>query len=450
MNLPRHYLRFGKFSEKDILQKHKDCFEAIVFNANSIAYYGKSLSTFMFIKNCEKKFFIDPMTYAFQLPLTKISDSKGYIKSSIKKLIKHYGQPITSKIKNSYQDSQPVTYDDFNNDEIIENFVENVLKFQENHLFYSADDSIKPYLEEFRDSISTKPVFLVAPYFYLESFNTKLLNLNKKFIRVSKELRSSSNFPIAGELVMTKELLEEMAKNHEIMDKVLEVYSEADILLFWIDDFNEHTQSLNNLKNLKQLISSFKKKFNSKPVINLYGGYFSELLIKSGLYGVVHGPEYGESRSVSPVGGGIPISKFYFPMLKRRLASNEIIWLLNGLNVNTARDFHKKVCQCKVCKKLIKGKSDIVDEFVKNYASVHPVQSNRYGFQREYPDLESIKNSLAHYLEVKKAEFKKIKESKIGSLLKELKESHKKVSKLGYFDEREIKYLLDWEKALKE
>ncbi|MFW9879752.1 MAG: hypothetical protein ACFFG0_42295, partial [Candidatus Thorarchaeota archaeon] len=69
MDIPRHSIRFGRSSEKRILETYQHTFKAVVLNAHSLAYFGRSLSTFIFIKSKGKSFFIDPLTHAFQHPL---------------------------------------------------------------------------------------------------------------------------------------------------------------------------------------------------------------------------------------------------------------------------------------------------------------------------------------------------------------------------------------------
>ncbi|MHA1660238.1 MAG: hypothetical protein ACTSUT_14095 [Promethearchaeota archaeon] len=448
MYIPKHYIRFGKSSEKKILEEHQDSFESVVINANTLAYFGKSLSTFIFIKGKQKIFFIDPMTHAFQHPLDKISGHSGEIKSSIKKLIDIYGEPLKSKI---IKEEVSVTANDFSDIYIIEKFTSSVLGFQSSHLFNSADKDFRSYLEdpEFKDLISTKPIFLVAPYFYLRSFDYKdWAKLNREFLEIAKKYLKSPE-KIAGELVLDKDLLDKLIKDNRIMNQILEIYESADGVLFWIDDFDEHKESIERLLGLKKFVKRFREKYPAKFLINLYGGYFSQLLLKAGLTGVVHGPEYGESRAVVPVGGGIPIAKYYFPPLKKRVPSNEVIWLLKYLNVRSKEDYYNKVCKCKVCKNLIKNKP--IENFIEHYGKVHPVEiKGRYGSQaREYPDIETIKNSLEHYLEVKKEEFRNIQNNNINSLLDELRNTYEEIKNLNYAEESEISYLDNWQKVLK-
>lgn len=447
MGIQRHYLRFGKSSEKKILEEHQDSFESIVINANTLAYFGKSLSTFIFIKGKQKNFFIDPMTHAFQHSLDKISDDKGEIRSSIKKLIDHYGNPINYSILNN---KRPVSPKDFSSNKIKNSFTKKVLDFQKEHLLYSADKDFKSYLEDskFKKLIPTKPIFLVAPYFYLRESNYEnWLNLNKQFIEIAKGLEST--ITVASELVLNKNLFSKLIKENRIMNQIFDVYKSANGVLFWIDDFDEHKESAERLNELKKFVIEFKKKYPKKFIINLYGGYFSQLLLKLGLDGVVHGPEYGESRAVVPVGGGIPIAKYYFPSLKKRIPSNEVIWLLKYLNVKSKEDFKNKVCKCKVCKNLIKNKP--IENFIEHYGKVHPVViKGRYGTQvREYPDTETIENSLAHYLEVKKEEFRNIKESDIKSLLNKLENSYEEIKNLNFVEEKQFDYLMKWVTVLR-
>lgn len=444
MSIPRHSIRFGKSGEKKILERHQDTFESVVLNASALAYFGKSLSTFIFIKSKGKSFFIDPLTHAYQHSLDKISNKKGDIKPSIEKIIQLYGDPLRDVI---LKRKVPLTPTDFSNKGIKNNFVEKTLQFQKKHLFNSLEEDLKEYLEddEFSDLISTTPALLVSPYFYIEKKNYKTwLPLNREFVELSKEMANSTD-QVFAELVIDEEIFNKIIKDTNFFEEVMRGYESADGLLFWIDKFDEHQEKLVFLKHVTQFVKKIKEKFPDKPLINLYGGYYSQLLLKFGLDGVVHGPEYGESRGVVPVGGGIPIAKFYYPEFHKRIPSNDVITWTESQKIYKPETFVKEICSCKVCRSLIK--EDVRKDFIEQYGKTKPIFVGTS--IREFPVQETTDNCLSHYLEVKNIEFKDIERKKLDELLKELEDTYRKFENEIWIDEEEIIHLDRWVDALR-
>jgi len=145
-----------------------------------------------------------------------------------------------------------------------------------------------------------------------------------------------------------------------------------------------------------------------REVINLHGGYFSVLaagaLGDSALTGVAHGPEFGESRGVVPVGGGIPISRYYVPELHSRIRYREAVSMFraNGW-LDSADRFHSEVCDCAECIQTLAGDSENFALF--GEGNVRSVK-RRHGLVRlEFPTTESKKRCLKHYLQRKHREF---------------------------------------------
>jgi hypothetical protein len=453
MTIPPHWIRFGKSVETKILKEHQDTFEGMVMNANSVAYFGRALSGFIFIQAKRKKFFIDPLTHAFQHPLDKIFSEKGEVRTSLKKLIDIYDEPLRSTILNR-DDPRPVIPGDFK-PEIIRKFTQNVLDFQRHHLFNCLEDDFKAYVEEFRDLLPSSPLFLTPPYFYMnepdnESFYKKWMGLNKQFVETSREITERSE-EIFGQFVIDQKLLLKMTGEKGLLQSFLEIYRAADGILLWIDELDEHKAFTDTLKALVHLVKSIKEKFPDKRLIALYGGYFSEMLMKIGVDGVVHGPEYGESRPVVPVGGGIAIAKYYYPSVKKRVPSNEVIPWLTHLNFSNAEVFYRNVCDCPFCKLNITDNA--INDFIEIYGKTDSVEMNtrwKKKIIREFPTIESSNNCLAHYLEVKKREFAKVKSNDLGTLVKELTEVYEKHK--DYFDtwidEVHFSHLKRWKEAL--
>lgn len=450
---PKHFIRYGRPIEQKTLQKHKSTFDGIVLNGNTLAYIPRALSLFVLVRNWQKNFFVDPITHAFQHPLIHISDSNGEIKSSIQKLIEIYGEFVGDAVLNK----RPVSHSHFVapvDKQKVQSFVSNVLTFQKDGLRESADPDFKEYFEDqaFTGILNCEPLLLIAPYFFMDAKNWQdWIPINKEMISISKQLGSDlANLAVFAEIVISKELLLEIKENENTLGEFLNSYKQADGFLLWIDEFDEHKADESIFQAFSSLVKSFRDAFPAKPIVNLYGGYFSQLLMKKGLTSVVHGPEYGESRSVVPVGGGIPIAKYYFPPLKRRIPSNEVVWLLRNLDINTKVKFSRKICACKICINEISGNNieEVVKSFLKTFGSVHPIIiKGRSGtIVREYPDSETQEFCLAHYLEIKKSEFDEISKKPIEKLLGNILKTYSKYS--DWLDDRDIAYLEYWKNAI--
>ncbi len=439
----KHWLRYGTAAEQKHMIEYKDKYDGIAINASMLAHTSKSIARFMYDEVNKKPYFIDPMTHAFQHDLGKITNDKGEIKASIQKLIDKYGIPIKEKIAKG----QPVKKDDFT-EENISTFTKNILNFQFSHIFASLSDELKPYVEYMGDT--KKPEWLISPYFYMTRLNYKnWYPLNKKLILESLKYKKQYNSNIYAQLVIDKDLLLDKV----FMSEILNDYSMSDGLIYWIDNFDETRVTEEELEAVYSFVKNYKLKNPDKEIYSLYGGYFSQLLLTFGLNGVVHGLEYGESRGVVPVGGGIPRSKFYLPALKKRIAGNVMAPIVHFESAN-ANEFYQNICNCVICKKNIKEisttRNEVTSNFSEKYLASKPIKINyKNGSSRatEFPLQESKIQCLYHYLEVKYDEFEEIETLDIIDLLKNLEKAKKEFEQ--YFSIDEIAYLSKWVNVLK-
>jgi len=221
---------------------------------------------------------------------------------------------------------------------------------------------------------------------------------------------------------------------------LLEVANQTKGVFYWIDNFDETKASIDDLKKLVEFVEKIEvEKYN------LNGGYFSELLKFKGLNGVVHGLEYGESREVVPVGGGIPVAKYYLPAIKKRLKAEEIIEVIFAKDIKNRMLFKDKICSCKKCDEIIGDDlNEVIESFLSIFATTKTFKhKNRV---REYPVQESKINSLYHYLYTKNDEFVKINTDSLENLLNELENSYKEFEPI--FADGFLEYLKIWKKVL--
>jgi len=245
-----------------------------------------------------------------------------------------------------------------------------------------------------------KPHIIIAPYFYMKP-NTfsEWIDVNLKLIDDCKEL--GNEIPLWAQVVIDPGLLFRSDNREKLIEKYINANCEG--ICLWVDDLDEHEADEDTLLGMVKFIKSIIK--SNKQIFIAYGGYFSAILTKLyGVTGICHGLEYGESRPVAPVGGGIPMAKYYFPPLHKRLRYNEALQILEAKGwLQDSKYFYDEVCNCQVCQEIIDGNMDNFSKFGES----KPVTFQRKGqtVTLNYPLPETKDRSLRHYLMCKKREF---------------------------------------------
>jgi len=464
MNKPVHILRYGTVGEKTQLGRAINAFDYLAINGNSAAYVSRAIAKFIvekFFSKKDKGFFIDPITYAFQqkihLLYNKSNKSEKILKKSIKKLIDIYQEPV-KKINND----EPILPSDFDEASVLEGFCTRVLDFQYNIISnYIDDNDLKEYLRYAAENMNGildnfHPEFLIAPYFYLNPNDMdfkKWLNLNVIFINKSIDITKTqlNGCSVFGQIVINKDIL----KNKNTMELVSEGYKNCncDGFTIWVDGFNEHEESQDILDGFIYFLHSIRK-FHKKPIYNMYGSFFSVLLTHRSiqlLNGVSHGMEYGEYREVYPVGGGLPVSRYYYMPLHHRKDFTKAFYLLEYNKIintslknwgNTERYF-KEVCKCEQCLEILnKDMSDFIKFESDRYYEVRSKNNNIIRRKKASP--ETKENCLYHYLLCKKMEFSMICKMNIKEELEKLKSEKDKYLNNTFLDEDELDYIDHW------
>jgi hypothetical protein len=424
----QHLLRYGTSTDKKYFQEYQQFASTIVFNANTICHQSRDNAELLYVDLSDKEYVIDPRTYAYQMDLKYLTrqDGKG-IKQTYQSLLSEYKLPSTL-----LENDNPINN---NNIQILDetNFVDNVLNFQENYLFDNLEDDLKILVRRSRKNKS--PKFLIAPYFLLRDEFDFWLNVNNKLLEESLEKKVKYQKEIYAILLITKEIL----VNEALINEILEVYSKADGLIFWVNEYNEQTVTETEIMGLIKLVSSYKEKNPQKEIISLYGGYFSQLLYHIGLDGVCHNLVYGEHRSLNPIGAQ-PTHKYYLPSIKRKIDPFDMLNILKNHKLKTKEEFYDKICSCKVCKKNIN--TDKIEE--KFIVYLHDKDPDR--------TIElSRDNCIRHYLECKVQEFQEIPNQGFEIIIQELKSTYDTFLGKGYLANTKnvnIEYLKRWHNSL--
>ena len=446
----KHIVRFGTVAEKQKLIDLLHTYDILCINGNSTAYMANAISKLITsnIKGKGKAYIIDPITYAFQgdVKLLKSKD-KDTLKKSIKSLIEIYGSPIKEIIESDHS----ICPNDFSKCDK-EEFCRKVIDFQVKTVqSYLNDNGYSKYLEYISISNMFDPDLIIAPYFYLNDQDTYFndwLELNVEFYNLAK--KNITDKKVFAELVISKTILNNKILIKRIKDKYLKL--NCDGIAIWIDSFDEHIEPIEILKGFIDLLRAFK----DKKVYIMYGVFLSILLTHRELgliSGVSHGLEYGESRAVYPVGGGLPVSKYYFYPLHHRINTPNATHILLDMGIisNGVGDYtkyKKEICNCEFCEKLLNNdmRNFVVFESKEYYEITRKKTETTY--RRTKADKSTKEACLEHYMYCKQREFDEAKSKSLDILINELRGNYKQFAKYNYILDDKCDYLERWASAL--
>lgn len=452
----KHLMRFGTHSEKKYFKDFKNNYDALIINANMIAHTTNSMSTFL---GCElsKPFIIDPQTYAFQSYAhllqqnkNKKNESDVKLKKSFHALIENYGDFLNEIIVNQKRSIKSSDFIGEDNKLHLSAFCKNVIEYQlytiskETITNSEYGEYIEYEMENSNCSLTLRPTFLIAPYFYMtQNTYNNWIDININAINTSKNL-VDENQQVYAQIVIDKDILLDDTKIQDLCTKYTS--SNADGYLIWLDKFDEKEVSDIYLDKFITFLKCLKT--SNKPIYQLYGSYFSIILTKNIISGVCHGMEYGETRDVYPVGGGIPVSKFYYPALHKRLSYRDALDVLLRMDyLKDKKTYFENVCSCTNCHEII---NIPIDDFSK-YGDVNSTTFKRKAGNREstvtmdYPTTDAKDLCLRHYLFNKINEFKYVENYSYSQFVEDLNCAYN-----TYYDilGDNIDYLTTWSKIL--
>ena len=439
---PSVVLRLGSHSEKEYFEKLLRFYDGFIVAANLLENTPKATASLVHSFSHKTKsnvpYYIDPMTYVFGCYVDnqgRLRDDLDWIKSekkikggtifdfksSYKSMSEKFGGPFEISTRNPRERHSAIQPTTFSSPQEIENTCRNILDYQENYVKTVLESSLgKEMLELFRDT-TPLPAAVYAPYFYVEpSRASEWLELNLKFMTSAVGMGCKS--PIHGVLCIDASSLLDSAFLKKIIDGV--AATKVNGIWLWISKLNEDNQKdaqlgekLFSLKNVVQRLSE------SMTVYNMHGGYFSMLLSKFGMAGISHGVGYGEQKDVVPViGQAIPTVRYYLPDLHRRLGVTQIKLYFNQLGISKPEDFHRMICDCVICKGIVKEDVGDFDKF----GEMNPP---KLGSTRGSQTADAAKISRFHFLLNRAREKKFVRETSIPAILECLSNSYRKWEK---------------------
>jgi hypothetical protein len=428
-------IRYNTGTDKKLFTEFASDFDAVIMNATIAAYSGSAMADLVSIY--KDKYIIDPQTHILQQDFDTLSVEKKKGGNELKKSIVKYLEQLPDVFKDELLSVGYIDKDIINDN--LRELVEDVGEFQLNYInSFIEKKEYRKYLEfiEEVDGVVFKPEprLLVAPYFMLKccypyEVIVAWLELNKQSIDLFCQKFSETNFHIAAQLVLEKDVLRNMADDKTgILNAISETYNGLDFeyIFIWVDDFSPIEADAGLTRAFAKLLKELNR--IGKSPIMAYGGYDSILLCHKDsptkLHGVAQSVGYGEQRQITPVGGGLPTNKYYFPPIHQRLKLNdvELILSLEGFFNNNrppsqrAIDFYTQICGCEQCKIIIEND---IDNFLQYNESKPFVMSS--GVRRNRPTQDAIEISARHYLHQRVKEWADINMKPFFDLIDEYK-----------------------------
>ncbi len=420
-------LRYNTGTDKQVLVEFKNDFSAIIFNATIVAYSRSAVADIVSVH--KNKYIIDPQTHIFQQDIKNIQTQNKSGTITIKKSVLVYLDELPAVLKNKYihadgRLSASVI------EEHIDDLVDSVYHFETEYVNkYVKSKEYDKYLAFAQ--IGPKIEAVIAPYFMIKSSYTKdeidgWISLNVE--SAQKFLEKNNNaYPMGVQIVIDKEVL----LRPNFVDSLCRAYKDvkAEFVFIWIDDFNLFEVTNAHRVAFKKLLECFTL-LNMKPIM-AYGGYDAIMLCHRDLtyrmYGVAQSVGYGENRAVTPVGGGIPVNKYYFYPLHRRLKMVDVIRILNREKFwnkdpqKASELFYSMVCSCKQCKNIIRN--NIKNFNLYNDSTAYTLTN---GIKRNRPTFQATLFAARHFMYSKIREWKSLEEMSFEELKEELKRNYQR------------------------
>lgn len=348
-NKPQLIIRMGSHAEKEYILKLSKQFDGIIIGANIVeATTGATAS--LVGQKLKMPYYIDPMTYVFGCDLEGIkSERKIKGKKKPVKVYKRAYERLAPELggifSNALEKRIPVLPKNFT-PAVLKQVCQKVVDYQLGRLRREFEQD--PEYKEYAESIS-KPAGVFSPYFLIRS--KEWFNL---FISLSKATANiKPRVPVYSVLCADYKIL----TDHPFIDRVIKEIPATGVngIWLWFSNFDEWNVKAEYLSAFKDLVGKLSK--TGLEVYNRHGGYFSLALNKFGMKGISHGVGYGEKKDAQQIKSppNAPVVNYYLPDMHKRFGVPAIEACLHALGITTPTDFHNKICDCVVCKGVVKN-----------------------------------------------------------------------------------------------
>jgi len=332
------YLRLNLPREIDIAKQYRNEVNGFVLEAHIFEVFKGTFSNFLALRGYDT-YIIDPVVYKFGL------------QDIISQTDKVWYQNLVSTYHLELTEDQPYLNPRKINDTKIRDITKHVVSYQceiiPNEIRKAAYQNLGllqflPSLKKPDYNLNPRaPMYVIPPYLIIEDtdsaeyvdylrFNIKAIMYARKFTKI----------PLLSVIAIGREILQDINKLKEILIEYFKTPCEA--YGVWVTGLNEATDKGTLLGPYVSLLLTLKLRGN-KPVINLYGGYFSLILSALDILdGVVFGIGYAEYRDPRIEAGPATVNRYYNPLTHTFEPIRRIS--------NLYRLAPELKCQCKICR----------------------------------------------------------------------------------------------------
>ncbi len=276
-----------------------------------------------------------------------------------------------------------VTWDDFSTGAGVRECCQAVVQYQLERIAdeFKSDSELIPFADRI-----PRPSAVFAPYFYCEPHNAvRWLDLGLKLAKATADMKPES--PVHAVICADQSFLGDRTFLNKLTSELPGTGVSG--VWLWFSKLTEDAANVNQLRALRSLVQALSAKIQ---VFNMHGGYFSLALCKHGMSGISHGIGYGEQKDVVPViGQSTPTVRYYLPDACKRFGVPQIERCFDELGIRSPANFHKKVCDCVICR-------GVVSSHLREFSAFGEMHYSTPQSQRQAQTPSAAKRCRFHFL----------------------------------------------------
>ncbi len=368
-----HYLTYHHVTQ-NFFRRQRDKFDGLIAPLSVATVFRQG--TGGFVLTLKKKYAIDPRTPIFQADF-----ERHQIRPSHREMAAVHGSSVEGVFKDRPLQPTDLTVP------IITDMAKSVVTFQKEFAAQSAEKAEK-YAKLAGDEVEEHyagPHFLIPPYFRSAQHSDPWYPISLSLARAAAS--EKEGYRLAAVIHLTSDFPESefglLASDY--------ADDNFDGLIIFINDLREYSAHQSALTQYARLVEALRQ--TQKPLLGLFGGFFTLMLRKIGLDCFSNGVGYGEYRNSGYYAGGQAVRRYYVPKLHRYftdIVAQSIVDLVNDPWI---------LCDCTICR-------------------------NR----RRITDLTS-QELLDHFLNIRFAELGHARDNDLTSILDELNETSARLSR---------------------
>ncbi len=318
-----HYLTYHHVTQ-NFFRRQRDKFDGLIVPLSVATVFKQG--TGGFVLTLKKQYAIDPRTPIFQADF-----ERHQIRPSHLEMAAVHGSSVERVFA-----SRPLQPTDLTTP-IITDMAKSVVTFQKEFSAQSAE-KVEKYAKILGEDVEkdySGPQFLLPPYFRSSSRSDPWYPISLSL--ASAAASEKEGYKLAAVIHLTSDFPE---SDFELLASDY-ADDNFDGLIIFINDLREYFAPQSVLTQYARLVEALRQ--TQKPLLGLFGGFFTLMLRKIGLGCFSNGVGYGESRNSGYHAGGQAVRRYYVPKLHRYFTDIEAQSIVDIVNEPWI------LCRCSMC-----------------------------------------------------------------------------------------------------